>query len=372
MQWDTDANLPLTPKTVTFGSSRKVHWFCAKGHSWQQEPWVRASHGGGCPVCAGKKIVAGDNDLRTLFPAIAEEWHPTKNGALTPDRISPYTHRKVWWQCGKCGYEWQAVVKSRVGTNQCGCPACAGRAVAAGINDLATVHPELAAQWHPTKNGALTPWDVTAGTERKVWWRCEAGHEWCAAISSRTRGNGCPVCAGRMVIPGVNDLKSQFPALAKEWHPTKNGALTPDAVTAQSNRDAWWLCTAGHEYKAAIASRVARDTGCPYCANRRVLPGFNDLASVRPEVAREWHPTKNGSLTPEAVTCGGTKHVWWKCGACGYEWKAVIYSRAAAQRCGCPMCAGKIKIRNRPRYQRIMDEAGMAPLAMKSTGTDPP
>ena len=89
MQWDTDANLPLTPKTVTFGSSRKVHWLCAKGHSWQQEPWVRASHGGGCPVCAGKKIVAGDNDLRTLFPAVAEEWHPTKNGALTPERISP-------------------------------------------------------------------------------------------------------------------------------------------------------------------------------------------------------------------------------------------------------------------------------------------
>ena len=180
------------------------------------------------------------------------------------------------------------------------------------------------------------------------------------------------MCAGRMVTPNVNDLKSRFPELAKEWHPTKNGALTPDAVTAQSNRGVWWLCGAGHEYKATVASRVARNTGCPYCANRRVLLGFNDLASQLPMVAREWHSTKNGSLTPEAVTCGSTKHVWWKCGVCGYEWKAVIYSRAAAQRCGCPMCAGKIKIRNRTRYQRIMDEASVTSFAMKNTGTDPP
>lgn len=356
MQWDTDANLPLTPKTVTSGSSRNVWWFCEKGHHWQQTPWVRTAHGGGCPVCAGKKIVPGDNDLQTLFPETAEEWHPTKNFDLQPNQVSPYTHRKVWWKCGKCGHEWQAVVKSRAGINKCGCPVCAGKAVLQGYNDLATLYPNIASEWHPTKNGALTPQDVTAGTPRKIWWRCNAGHEWQATISSRTQGCGCPVCTGKTVIPGENDFASRYPVLAKEWDYEKNGSLTPDAVTEQSNRKVWWKCDLGHSYQAVISSRTSDRQGCPYCSGQRVLKGFNDLATVLPKIADQWHPTLNGALTPEEVTCGSAKRVWWKCNVCGYEWKAIIYSRAGAQRCGCPRCAGKVKRSKLLHYERILAE----------------
>jgi hypothetical protein len=60
---------------------------------------------------------------------------------------------------------------------------------------MATTHPALVAEWHPTKNGDLTPADVFAGSGRKVWWLCEEGHEWEAIGSSRTWGTGCPICA---------------------------------------------------------------------------------------------------------------------------------------------------------------------------------
>lgn len=90
-----------------------------------------------------------------------------------------------------------------------------------------------------------------------------------------------------------------------------------------------------------IASR-ANGTGCPYCTNKKVLAGFNDLATVEPRIAAEWHPTLNGSLTPEMVTAGSRKKVWWEC-PLGHVWKAAIYSRTGKKKCGCPVCAGKAR-----------------------------
>lgn len=239
------------------------------------------------------------------------------------------------------------MVKTRVFGS--GCPVCANRAVLPGQNDLGTTHPVLAAQWHPTKNGGLTPQSVTAGTHRKVWWRCEMGHEWQAAIASRADGTGCPVCAGKQVLPGENDLASRFPGIAAQWNEARNGTLTPEQISAYSNRRVWWRCELGHEWQAAVGGRTKSGTGCPYCANRKVLAGFNDLATARPVLAAQWHPTLNGTLTPEMVMPGSHQKVWWQCDA-GHIWRAVIHSRAGPQKCGCPVCAGRVSEKWRKRY----------------------
>ena len=110
-----------------------------------------------------------------------------------------------------------------------------------------------------------------------------------------------------------------------------------------------------------IAQRVQRGSGCPYCTNRKVLPGFNDLATVQPLIARQWHPTLNGGLTPEMVTAGSNRKVWWQC-PLGHTWKAVVYSRAGSQRCGCPICAGKGKQKN-VRYEEILAESAESSTA---------
>lgn len=352
-QWDKQKNGELTPRDVTKGSHKKIWWKCAFGHSWQAVVYTRTGQRSGCPYCTGRKVLPFSKSLATEFPELMKEWHPTLNADVSPEELLPGTHRKVWWKCSN-GHEWSAQIKARV--NGTGCPVCSNRRVLAGENDLATTHPEIAAQWHPTKNGTRTPRSVVSGHHAKVWWRCPKGHEWQATILSRTTtGNGCPVCAGKVVIPGQNDLASAYPAIASQWHPTKNGTLTPEQVTSFSNRKAWWVCDKGHEYYAIISHRVQNASDCPYCSGKKVLAGFNDLATIEPKIAEQWHKELNGDLTPQMVTIGSHKKVWWQC-AEGHIWKAIIYSRTGARKTGCPVCSGKVKEVKQIRYADIIAE----------------
>ncbi len=283
--------------------------------------------------------------IKNGLEGLLRQWDAGLNGGITPDGLSYGTNRCVWWRCEK-GHQWRASVKSRCAGS--GCPVCAGKKVLPGDNDLSATNPGLSAQWHPTKNGELRPENVVAGTHRKVWWLCGKGHEWKAGVASRVRGAGCPVCAGKAVVPGENDLESFHPDIAVEWHTVKNGALNPRMVTPYSNRRVWWRCRLGHEYQAAIGART-QGSGCPYCAGRKVFPGFNDLASLEPEAAAQWHPLLNGKLTPQMVTSRSHKKVWWRCKE-GHVWSAAIYSRTGPMHCGCPVCAGKVKIRRPEAY----------------------
>ena len=350
-EWDVGRNDPATPRDVSYGSRKKVWWRCEKGHSWQAAVYTRTGGGAGCPVCAGKASLTGENDLAARCPGLARQWHPTLNGALTPEQVLPGSHRLAWWICER-GHVWRAQVKSRV--SGCGCPVCAGRKVIPGENDLASRFPEIAAQWHPVRNGSLAPDAVTPGTTRRVWWICGRGHEWQASVAARTSGgSGCPVCAGRKVIPGENDLASRFPEIAAQWHPVRNGSLTPSQVSASSNRRVWWICGSGHDYQAAVGARTVGGSGCPYCAGRKVLAGFNDLAALEPELAKQWHPTLNGALTPEMVTVGSHRKVWSKCPE-GHVWQAVVYSRTGPGKSGCPVCAGHVSPQRLTRYQELL------------------
>ena len=263
-QWDTERNLALTPQTVRSGSDRKVWWVCQQGHRWNTAVSTRTRLGRGCPYCSGQKVAPGENDLASRYPEVARLWHPTANGDLTPRDVMPGTHRKFRWRCEK-GHEWEAVPSTLV--EGCGCPFCAGRQVIPGETDLATTHPELAKQWHSEKNGPLTPRHVSQGGVKKVWWRCEQGHEYQAKIFSRTEGTGCPYCAGRKAWPGFNDLASQYPGLMREWHPELNEGVDPGKLTKGSHRAVWWRCGEGHVWKAVVYARTKeKGTGCPVCA----------------------------------------------------------------------------------------------------------
>ena len=200
---------------------------------------------------------------------------------------------------------------------------------------------ELLSQWNVEKNLPLTPDNVTFGSRKRAWWTCPNGHSWQAMVYTRSEGTGCPYCTGRKALPEQNSLAKQFPALAAEWDVEKNAPLMPQDVTTGSHKLIWWRCPKGHSYRSAVKTRVP-GSGCPYCTNRKVLPGFNDLATVQPLVAKQWHETLNGALTPEMVTAGSRKKAWWQC-PYGHVWKAAIYSRTGSQQCGCPVCAGKAK-----------------------------
>ena len=194
--------------------------------------------------------------------ALLREWDTARNAPLTPQAVTYGSHTPVWWRCEN-GHEWEAVVYTR--THGSGCPFCAGKKAQAGFNDLATQYPELARQWDYTKNIPVLPADVTTGSHRLVWWKCEKGHSWRASVRSRVSGNGCPVCAGRQLLAGENDLATRFPELAQEWDRQKNGTLTPESAIPGSSRRVCWHCKAGHSLFSSISSRAYRNSWCPFC-----------------------------------------------------------------------------------------------------------
>lgn len=209
-----------------------------------------------------------------------------------------------------------------------------------GENDLATLNPVLAKEWHPTENGNLKPEDVTPGSGKEVWWLCPEGHPYRMVVNQRAkRGDGCPYCSGHRALKGVNDLATTHPALAKEWNYEQNGSLTPHDVTAGSRKKVWWLCEKGHAYEQLIVKRSNRGDSCPYCSGHKVLRAFNDLATVNPRLAKEWHPTENGDLTPFDVTAGSGKRVWWLC-PLGHAYQATIHDRNSDDT-QCPICNAK-------------------------------
>ena len=377
-EWHPTKNGTLRPENVTAGSNKVVWWYlpyddpetCEHyNFEWKTSVLARQS-GNRCPYLSGRAVWPGFNDLATKNPGLAKEWHPSKNGKLTPRDFTAGSKKVVWWylpyddpETGEHhDFEWKAMICDR--NRGIKCPYPSGQAVWPGFNDLATKNPELAKEWHPSKNGKLTPRDVTAGSTKVVWWylpyddpetREHFNFEWKMAVAYRNAGKKCPYLCGQAVWPGFNDLASKNPELAKEWHPSKNGKLTPKDVTADSGKVVWWYLPFADpetgkrhnfEWKADIKNRNRGD-GCPYISGRAVWPGFNDLATKNPGLAKEWHPSKNGKLTPRDVTAGSPKVVWWylpyddpeTCEHFNFEWKADICSRNSGS--GCPYISGR-------------------------------
>jgi hypothetical protein len=180
----------ITPRDLLPYSDKMAWWKCDKNPNHKYKSTINnRTKGNGCPYCSGKKVCK-DNSLSTLKPELSKEWNYGKNGNLTPNDVTCYSKKKVWWICEK-NHEWEAKISHR--TNGSGCPYCSGKKVCKD-NSLSTLKPDIAKEWSYKKNGNLTSNDVTSGSHKKVWWECEKGHEWEARISHRTNGKGCPHC----------------------------------------------------------------------------------------------------------------------------------------------------------------------------------
>lgn len=333
-QWHPTKNT-ISPDSVSAGSWAEAWWVCEKGHEWKSRIIRRTQMGmGSCSICSNNQVLAGYNDLVTTHPEYVEQWNHEKNSIL-PTEITAGSSRKIWWKCEN-EHEWEVSPVSRI-VNETGCPYCSNRKFLSGYNDLSTAFPEIAAQWHPTKND-MSPSEIPAGSNKKVWWLCDKGHEWDMIVVIRTSsGQKCPLCSGRRIVPGVNDLSTLRPDIAAQWHPTKNTIL-PSEVSEQSNRKVWWKCEKEHEWRTSVQRRTFFDNGCPCCRNKKVLAGYNDLATTHPDVAAHWHPTKNGDLLPTMVTYGAHRTAWWICDK-GHELEALIPDRSRG--IGCRKCTNR-------------------------------
>ncbi len=499
-QWDFEKNT-LRPDSVSHGSHEKVWWKCEQGHRYQQAINKKTSRKTGCPVCSGHITVPGVNDFATIYPDLAEEWHPTKNGDLLPSEISKKNGRKVWWLC-RYGHEWQATPHDRV-TDNTGCPICSQRRLTSfpeqaifyyikklypdavnrykGIfdngmeldiyvpsihfavefdgaawhgteevhrreqtkynicrenkitlfrvkertgkewkdvadavytinkikendelqdvvqaildsidpesnmwtrkvplrvhssiivdlerdaneireyltpipNSLVDLRPDLVEEWNTEKNGNLSPEMFGINSNEKVWWKCsKCGHEWKTSIIHRggKRNSGCPECAKerkgktftKRRVAERGSLAEKNPALAAEWHPTKNGNLKPADITEKHFANVWWLCPkCAYEWEASPNNR-SKGVGCPCCSGRVPKIGFNDFKTLYPEPAAEWNYERNEGLKPEQFLPKSGKKVWWRCAICGHEWETEIRNRTNGH--GCPKYRTHLKI----------------------------
>jgi hypothetical protein len=250
--------------------------------------------------------------------------------------VSPKSGVEVWWRCRKDrAHVWKRTIRARTHYGSA-CPLCPARAPRRFTAPLATTHPDVAAEWHPTKNRKLRPEDLTAGSNARVWWRCsrDPRHVWEAFVATRSlQRRGCPYCGRRRASAEVS-LKVCHPRLAREWHPRKNGALRPRDVLPKSTVIVWWQCPRDprHAWRASVQRRAASGSDCPHCFAR--IP----LSRSHPAIAREWHAAKNAPLTAADVTHGSRKRVYWRCTRDRtHVWQCAVGDRVRTS--GCPIGA---------------------------------
>jgi len=282
----------------------KVWWKCPKAddHIWKST--FNRRPGERCPFCRGKKPSSTNN--LSLVPAIARQWHPTKNGRMKPEQFCIGSSKRVWWKCKKgADHQWEARIMTRT-RGEGGCPYCLNQKVSE-TNSLARAYPKIVEQWHPTRNGKLKPKDVTAASTSKVWWKCREGpdHEWQALVLSRTTlKTGCPFCCNKR-LSVTNCLTTLNPKAAKDWHPSKNGKLRPEHVIGLTFKKAWFKCsTCGHEWRTSPQLRTARGYGCPACRYEKVrLLRTKEVAvnRVDKKVAKSTTETKNATAAKTSI-----------------------------------------------------------------------
>ena len=289
------------------------------------------------------------NLLIITHPDLLSEWDYKLNNANNIDvnTITCGSNIKAWWRCPAHNHSFEASVKKRAGG--AGCPYCASRKVLPGFNDLQSCCNELIAnEWDFIENEkhGLKPDMIMKNSHCKASWHCRiCNGNYIMKVCDKTRGRGCPYCAGRKVLPGFNDLQSNYPELiANEWDYEKNGinGLKPDELTKGSNVKACWHCDVcnGH-YEMEVYLKI-NGSGCPFCSGHRVLKGFNDLLTLYPKIINEqWDYEHNNAqgIYPYELTKGSNIKAYWKCSDCKSHYEMSVYHKVNGR--GCPYCTGK-------------------------------
>jgi len=319
--------------SFSFRSNELVWWKCDEDHSFQFRISNLAKRGEfKCPICEDKMLVPGINDLNSQYPDLAAEFDITKNG-LTPDQIlSKNRNEDIWWIC-QDGHEFSRSVWYRVMENR-DCPICNRSKIVKGINDFQTAYPAVTKVWNYSINDKHP--DEFSDRHRGTYsFKCNLGHIYNSNLLTMIDNKfECLVCLGKIIQPGVNTLLDTDADLATEISP--NEERSPLEFTKQSAYAALWKCpTCKGEYQYAIRDRSIGDDSCPYCTNRKLLPGFNTLDTIKNELIPEWSPNNERPMSNYFIT--SSSPALWICPTCNGEYSAVIREREVGDD-SCPYC----------------------------------
>ena len=346
-EWNYEKNYPLVPQDLTPASNKFAWWTCSKcGYIWQAKIGNRSLLKRGCPCCANRVVVKGKNDLETTHPQLVKEWHYKKNGNLVPSMVTYGTNKKVWWICPK-GHEYQASITKRAGEGT-NCPICnSGRQTSFSeqavfyyvrklfsdavnrYKDIFTNGMELDIYIPSIKtaieyDGVFYHKREKLQREMKKYKICQKHNIKLIRIKETdiTQDKAQEQTADLVFhVPGLGDtnkaLDKAIRILVSEI--TSTTALFPSymytSIDINTERDKYEI----RKYMTAMRK--------------------DSLADLRPDLAKEWHPTKNGHFKPSMVSIGTSRKAWWLCPICNHEWEACIGSRVKGT--GCPKCAIK-------------------------------
>lgn len=419
-EWDYSKNEVL-PETLMVNSHKKVWWICNKGHSFCNSPHIR-NRGVNCPKCSVEKVTSlqekivffyikkyfknakpnykpngfGKRDLDIFIPELnigieydGGYYHTNAKSDIDKDKLCENNGIKLYrirdTRCCKlnstsiCFYrkdktnaDLEHILTEILKDLHIKNP------IINILNDLENIYsvidyyekensikktnPELLDEWNYERNGNLKPDHISIGSSKKVWWKCDKGHEWIATPKQREKGNKCIYCYPRYQ-KDKDDVKRKLMNLKNEWDYNKN-IITIEETLGKITQKVWWLCPNNHSYEMSLLERY-NDFGCPYCSGHRVLKGFNDIASTNPELLNEWNYKKN-KKSPYELSSGSNYRAWWICSK-GHEWEAPIYARVSGS--GCPTCnSNSIKINQYTESGKFIQQFNSLTDAGKSVG----
>lgn len=333
-EWHPTKNGVLRPSDFNPGSDKKVWWKCdvAPDHEWEARIEKR-SKGQGCPCCSGRKVVKS-NSLGFKNPNLASEVYDKDI-----DIYSIYAggNKKITWQCSlNKEHIWTTAISKRISGT--GCPYCSGAKVSS-LNSLGHKFPELLDEWDYEKN-SIIPSDVSFGSKKKVWWKCQknSNHKYLASIAARTSGNrtGCPYCAGKLVLK-EESFAALHPNLLKNWDYNKN-KISPYEILSSTDKKFFWICDNGHSFQVQPLTRIKGHT-CSVCSGKKVIPSTS-VKHLYPNLLSEWDFKKNKE-NPNEVHPGSNKKYWWICSAnSNHKWETRLIDRTR-NGLGCPYCSNQ-------------------------------
>lgn len=431
-EWDYEKNIELMPEFLSLGSHKKAWWKCKKcGYGWESEIRIR-NNSYGCPVCSKKKkdsskmnfLIKKNGSLQEKNPELIEEWDYEKNSPFTPNTIVFNSSRKIWWKCKSCGFEWCAVLYHRTQTGT-GCPKCAQqyksqsrlKTLIETYGSLAEHYPDLISEWHPTKNGKLTPNNIMAYSNKKVWWICPKGHEYEATPNNRNKPSGCPICKSEkqtsipekiifyyiskvfpdaipnfqtrllgkkeldIFIPGIN-LAIEYDGEA--WHKNKDKDLEKAELCAKNNitlirfrepkcvnidddinsviykldhnindnqnmnKPLKWLFEyINNNYQMNIDINIDVENDYDDILSKiQMYEKENSIAALRPDLLEKFDYEKNKNISPFDLSIASHKRVWWLCkNNHSYQSRVATIARGG----GCPECAKTSRVIERKK-----------------------
>lgn len=410
---DLQKNIGIAIEKITCGSNKTLYWTCDKGHSYPSS--VKQQVKGGCPICAGKTIIPSLNDLQTLEPEICEEWDYGKNSKSPCVYSRYSGAKVFWKcsKCGH-SWSTTIINRTSKGTGCPNCSTSKQTSFPeqAVFYYVSKIFDKVINHYKIRNNYTIDIYisEICLGIEYNgfAWHNSPKAIKRDIEKKSTCLDSGIKlICINetdkmdvfsfdnstityfrdkndhnlqkviRLIITDIlnkespdidilrdkkdildnylnckrkDSLAYQFPETKLEWDYQKNAPLTPDQVSSHSNISVQWICPKGHSYIMSIDKKSSGQS-CPFCSNRRLLPGFNDfqtwcIQNNRKELLKEWDYKRNLFLPSHYFMGRKVKDIFWICSVCGESWCASITDRSHGK--GCPYCF------KQKRYKRVI------------------